>query len=84
MERTAWTDDRLDDRMSAIDKTFDRQFAELRDLRVEMRSEFAAVREDLAALRGDLAATQRQMTRTVGGFATGLLGVLLAAVLTQL
>ncbi len=75
MERTAWTDDRLDDRMEAIDKNFGRLFLELRELRVEMRSEFAA-------LRGDLAATQRQMTRIAAGFAMGLLGVLLAAVLT--
>lgn len=63
--------------MSAIDKDFDRLFLELRDLRIEMRAEFAAVRQNLAA-------TQRQMTRTVAGFATGLQGVLSAAVLTQL
>ena len=62
--------------MSAIDGNLDRLFLELRDLRIEMRAEFAAVRQDLAA-------TQRQMTRTVAGLATGLLGVLLAAVLTQ-
>lgn len=44
----------------------------------------SAIDENFDRVRGYLAATQSQMTRTVGGFATGLLGVLSAAVLTQL
>jgi hypothetical protein len=35
MERTLWTDERLDERMAAIDQTFERIFAELRDFRAD-------------------------------------------------
>jgi hypothetical protein len=66
MERSAWTDERIDDRMTAIDANFDRLFAELRELRIEIRTEIAGIRHDLAEF-------QRQVTRIVGGFAIGLL-----------
>ena len=72
MERLEWTDERLDERMTAIDDRFDRLFGELREQREEMRAGFADVRSDLSAV-------QRQMTLIVGGFAVGLLGLLGAA-----
>ena len=42
MERAKWTDERLDDRMSAIDTGFERVFEELRAQRVELRGELRA------------------------------------------
>jgi hypothetical protein len=44
-ERTAWTDERLDDRMSSMDARFDRIETELREMRSEMRHGFARVDE---------------------------------------
>lgn len=41
VERARWTDERLDDRMTAIDTTFDRVFDELRAERVELRAELS-------------------------------------------
>jgi hypothetical protein len=59
VERVRWTDERLDDRMSAIDTSFQRVFDEMRadrdSLRAEMRAGFAEVRSDISAL-------QRQVT----------------------
>ena len=90
MERLRWPDERLDERMAAIDKGFDRQFEELRVLREDMRAGFAAlrveiecvraevvgVRAEVASVRSDLAAFQRQVTLVVAGFGVGLLGLL--------
>jgi hypothetical protein len=69
MGRLRWTDQRIDERMTAMDEKFERQFDELRALREEMRAGFAE-------LRADLSAFQRQVTFIVGGFAVGLLGLL--------
>jgi hypothetical protein len=79
VERARWPDERLDDRMSAIDTSFERVFdemraergrlsAEIESLRAEMRAGFAEVRSDISAL-------QRQMTQVCAGFAIALLGV---------
>jgi chaperonin cofactor prefoldin len=43
MERTLWTDERLDDRFERIEKRFDGIEADLRDLRAEI----AALRRDM-------------------------------------
>jgi hypothetical protein len=37
MERTVWSDERLDDRFSGIDRRFDRVDSELQELRTEIR-----------------------------------------------
>lgn len=47
MERVGWTDERLDDRMSGIDRTFDHVFEELRADRAELRAELRAVHDRL-------------------------------------
>ena len=77
MERARWTDERLDDRMTAIDTTFDRVFEEMRAERQELRAEIQQVDERL-----------RQLDERLGriGFrATGLLAAgLIALVATQL
>ena len=36
MERTVWTDERLDDRFTSIDRRFDELIGEVRQLRAEM------------------------------------------------
>jgi hypothetical protein len=92
MERARWTDERLDDRMSAIDTTFERVFDEMRGERAELRSEMRALREEMHAMRkemhagftevrGDITALQRQMTQILGAFAVTLLGVVAAGIL---
>jgi chaperonin cofactor prefoldin len=37
MERTVWSDERLDDRFESIDRRFDRLDSDLRDVRTELR-----------------------------------------------
>jgi hypothetical protein len=79
VERARWTDERLVDRMSAIDTSFQRVFEEMRAergrmsaggeaLRMEMRAGFAETRSDISAL-------QRQVTQICAGFAVASLGV---------
>jgi predicted nuclease with TOPRIM domain len=58
VERARWTDERLDDRMSAIDTSFERVFQELRAERVLMRSEMGAER---AELRTEMRATRAEL-----------------------
>lgn len=43
MAREAWTDERLDDLNAKVDKGFDEVKGEIRELRSEMNSRFAAV-----------------------------------------
>jgi len=47
MERTVWTDERLDDAMTRIDARFDRLEADLRAGFAEMRAGFAELRRDM-------------------------------------
>jgi hypothetical protein len=44
MERSAWTDERINDFAQRVD-------ADIRELRVEMRAGFAEIRAELSALR---------------------------------
>ena len=88
MERTRWTDERLDDRMTAIDTTFERVFEELRAERAESRAERAELRADMAAfraeLRADIAALDERLSQ-LGFRAAGILAAgLIALVATQL
>ena len=47
MERTAWTDERLDDLAHRIDTQFDQLRAEMTEFRVEIRSELRESRRDM-------------------------------------
>jgi hypothetical protein len=49
MARDSWTDERLDDLNTRIDRGFDRGAAATRDLRTEMKEEFAACRAETKA-----------------------------------
>ena len=65
MERVRWTDERIDERMAAIDNTFDRVFEELHALRAEMHAGFAQLRAEMAADRAEVVAFHRQVTLIV-------------------
>jgi hypothetical protein len=69
MPRTAPTDERLDERMSAMDATFQRIFDEL-----------AAIREEIRGLRADVLACQRQIAQIGWALAGAQLGWIVALV----
>ena len=52
MERTTWTDERLDDLSRRMDTGFERVDRDIRDLRSEMRAGFVDVRSEINGLRG--------------------------------
>ena len=54
MERSAWTDERLDDMVASYESRFDRVDAELRDVRVEMREMRTEMHAEFRALRRDM------------------------------
>jgi hypothetical protein len=83
MERTKWTDERIDDRMSAMDEKWDRAFEELRTLHAEMRPGFADLRAEIAATRADLWSFQKQVLAIVAAAAVALIGLLGAFVAAQ-
>jgi len=68
MERTAWTDQRLDDLANRMDAGFARVDADIRELRAELRFEIGGLRLTLL--------------RVGGGIMVGLVGVI-AAVLVS-
>lgn len=68
MEQPTWTDERIDEKMTAIDRTFDMLREELHGLREDNREQFGALRSDISTLQDRLVQI---------GF--GLVGVLVAA-----
>lgn len=64
MHRTRWTDERLDDRMTAMDRNFDL-----------LHDDLAGIRAEIRGLRDDFSSLQRHLVQI--GF--GLVGVLTAA-----
>jgi hypothetical protein len=69
MERTAWTDQRLDDLSGRIDQGFTRVDADLR----ELRTEIGTLRTELG---GEIAAFRLTLLRVGGGIMVGLVGVI--------
>jgi 5'-3' exonuclease len=88
VERAKWTDERLDDRMTAIDTTFDRVFEELRTERAEARAERAEIRAEMQEMRAELIDRIDRIDERLSqlGFrAAGILAAgLIALVATQL
>lgn len=72
MERVEWTDDRLDERFAAIDRTFERIFEELR-----------LIREDIAGVNARLDGLQDRLAQ-IGFAMAGVLAVALFSSLTAL
>jgi hypothetical protein len=79
MERTAWTDERLDDLASRMDAGFERVGADMRDLRTDIRAEMRDMRGEL---RGEIDSLRVTILRVGGGMMVGLVGVI-AAVLVR-
>jgi hypothetical protein len=46
-----WTDGRLDELSKRVDRGFERIDVDIRDLRLEMRTEFTAVRSEIGAIQ---------------------------------
>ena len=99
MEHARWTDERHDDRMTVIDRTFDQVFEELRaeraavsadtraeraELRAEMRALRLEIREDMRALGDRLTRLEERLGR-IGFRMSGILATgFVALVATQL
>lgn len=87
MNRVAWTDDRIDDAMTRIDRGFDSLREEMREMRLEMREMRRDLTTEMRELRTDLqgqvSAGQRQMTMIGWGIAGALLAQLIAFVVVQ-
>lgn len=93
MERAGWPDIRLNERMAAIEQTFERIDHSLRDLAEEMRAmrsdlaeEMRAMRSDLSdemrAMRTDFTADVRAINQRLTQIGFGLAGILAAGLLT--
>ena len=69
MERSAWTDERLDDLAASMDRNFALVRADISDVRAEIR-----------ALRADISAWQRQIAQIGWALAIALIGAIVALV----
>ena len=54
MERSAWTDERLDDMVARTDSSFDMLRAEMADMRTEMREGFRDLASRIDDVRRDM------------------------------
>jgi uncharacterized coiled-coil DUF342 family protein len=61
MERTRWSDERLDERMTAIDATSERGFNEMREMRAEMRAGFERLSGEITGLHRDIAGVHKEI-----------------------
>jgi gas vesicle protein len=77
MERTAWTDERLDDLAQTLDTHVGQVRDEIHGLREDMREEFRH-------LRSDLAASQRQVALIGWTMVAALVGGVIALVVAVL
>ena len=71
MERSAWTDERLDDRFDQIERRFDQVDGRLDRIETEMRTGFAGLRTEVDALRST-------MLRLYGGNLVVMFGLITA------
>jgi len=78
VERSAWTDERLDDMLARNESQFDRILIEMAALREEVRTEMRAMRSEIGA---ELRAVRRDMFYGFVAMFTAMIavfGVLLA------
>ena len=75
MDRSTWTDERLDDRFDQIERRFDQVDGRLDRIEIELRSGFAEVRHEIAELRSTV-------FRRYGGTLIAMFG-LIAAILAR-
>lgn len=79
MERTAWTDERLDDLATGMREGFARMDQDLRDLRRELSSEVGGLRSEMTT---QMEALRQTVLRVGGGMLLGFISVL-AAILAR-
>jgi hypothetical protein len=79
-ERTSWTDERLDEKMTAVDTTFDRIDRDLTDLRAEVRALRDELHEDMRLLRADFARMQDRLVQIGFGLVVALIGAVAALI----
>lgn len=81
MERSTWTDERLDDMVARTETSFEALRAEIAELRLEMRQGFASAHEERAELGrriDDLQGRMFQGAIAIFGSIVAVLAVLLA------
>ena len=82
MERAGWPDIRLDERMAAIEQTFERIDHSLRDLAEEMRAMRSDLSNEMRAMRTDFTADVRAINQRLTQIGFGLAGILAAGLIT--
>jgi hypothetical protein len=80
MERSAWTDKRLDDFTATVDGNFGLLREDIRDVRQELQALRRETHEESRALRTDLSAWQRQIAQIGWALATALIGAIIALI----
>jgi putative component of toxin-antitoxin plasmid stabilization module len=78
MERSAWTDARLDDRFDHIDRRFDQVDRRFDRLENEMREGFAGVRAEIHELRVEFGSLRNMMFRSYVALAVALIAAVVA------
>jgi len=92
MERSAWTDERLNDLAATLDTSVklvhdeiralrEDTRQELRGLREEVREDFRDLRQDIRDLRADFSAWQRQIAQIGWALAAALIGAVVAIII---
>ena len=66
MARATWTDTRLDDFATNVDRRFDESDRRLDETREQMASDFQRVDSDLREIRGELAGIRRSILQAGG------------------
>lgn len=82
MERSVWTDERVDDMVAHHETQFDLLRSEISELRAEMREGFAEVRTGFAEVRAELSNARRDMLHLTIGM-IGAFAALFAALVAQ-
>jgi hypothetical protein len=80
MAREVWTDERLDDLNSRVEKGFDGVKGEVRDLRAEMNSRFNSIDARFNAVDAHFDAMQRTMIIGFASIVASVIGGVIAAV----
>ena len=81
MERSTWTDDRIDERMAAIDITFGRIDKNMDVLRDEMRGLRQDMSVEMRGLREEMSALQRQVAQIGWGVTGSLIAAMVALII---
>jgi hypothetical protein len=86
MERTAWSDERINDAFELLRRDIGELRADIRGLRTDMGADVGGLRADMGeefrSVRSELASLNRQMFLGAVGIIAALLGVLATIVAT--